>query len=152
MKDKILNTLMLLTVAAALGITLLRGPGEESAPLPLPDLRPAPTLHPAQVYRQRRSAARQEEEAALAALIQQEETRDTAQTQLQEMVNAQEIELAIEGALAGKGYPNGLCVYRKGRMTVFVDGQINSHDAALLSALAAEIANISPENIRITGY
>ena len=152
MKDKILNALMLLTVAAALGITLLRSPGEESAPLSLPELKPAVTLHPAQAYRQRRSAARREEEAALAALIQQEETRDTAQAQLQEMVNAREIELAIEGALAGKGYPNGLCVYRKGRLTVFVDGHINSHDAALLSDLAQEIAGISPQNIRITGY
>ena len=69
MKDRILNVLMLLTVAVALGITLLRGgAGEETlSPAPflsaLPAAAPTATPHPADAYRQRRAESRRQEGA-----------------------------------------------------------------------------------------
>ena len=67
MKDKVLNALTLLTVAAALVLTLLRGAPEPDAPsrapavIAVPTAAPTAAPHPAQAYRARRAEVRQQD-------------------------------------------------------------------------------------------
>lgn len=158
MKDRILNGLLLLTVAAALGLTLLRGaPEEAGAPLPLPtSLLPGATAtpHPIDAYRSQRRENRQETEALLALLKDSPdlspEARAQAEQQLGQIAARRETELAVEAALAAKGMGRGLCVCRDGAVTVFVPQPLSAQDAALLLDWVMEISGVSKENIRIS--
>ena len=162
MKDRIMNALMLLTVAAALILTLLRGAPEPEAAFDAPVVSsfvtaaPANTPHPADVYRQRRAESRQMEQAMLQALIGSEftapEMRALAEKQLLEAAEQMETELAVEAALAGKGYANALCVAREKTVTVMTGTALSAQDAALLLSLITEASGISRENIRMTGF
>lgn len=157
MKDKILNTLLLLTVAAALGITYFKGaPAPAAAPAQPPLAAAAPTRHPVEAYRERRSAAREKEQAELRAAAENgawsAETRQLAEETLRQALRSDEAELAVEAALAARGYSEALCVYRQGKMTVFADRALTPQDAALILDLAREAAGVEPENIRISGY
>lgn len=157
MKDKILNILLLLTVAAALVLTLIRGkPYQESPAMALtalPTLVPTATPHPVDAYRARRADTRAQEQALLRALVQSDqtskETRAQAEKQLLEASAWMETELAVEAALAAQGYGQALCVARAGAVTILIPQEITAKEAALILALAQEASGAAAENIRI---
>ena len=60
--------------------------------------------------------------------------------------------LAVEAALAGRGYENALCVVRQGEATVFTGAPLTAQDAALVQQLILEASGIAPENIRLSGF
>ena len=162
MKDRIMNALMLLTVAAALILTLIRGTPEPEAAFDrpivsgFPTAAPTNTPHPADAYRRERSETRRQEQAVLQALIDGEytapETRAMAQEQLLKAAAEMETELAVEAALAGKGYGHALCVARGNTVTVMTGTEITARDAALLLDIIREASGIEAENIRMTGF
>ena len=161
MKDRILNALMLLTVAAALGLSLFRGGGEGAAGeafvlSALATVAPVQTPHPADAYRLERKETRKKEEELLLTLIEGEktppETRELAQAQLLQMTRNDEIELAAEAALAAAGCAQGLCVARQGEVTVFFPREITAREAALYLSVIEEASGLAGENIRLTGF
>ena len=162
MKDRILNTLMLVTVAAALILTLTRGGTErESKTLPLAaaglsTLTPADTPGPVEAYRQQRALTRQRDRDALLALAESEnvspETRALAEKQLLETAKNDEIELAAEAALAARGYADSLCAARQGEVIVFLNRQLSAGDAELVLSVAQEASGLARENIRVAGF
>ena len=161
MKDRIMNALMLLTVAAALILTLVRGVPEPEGAFDAPIVAystaaPTSTPHPADVYRRQRTESRQMEQAMLEALIDSAfiapETRELAEKQLLETAAQMETELAVEAALAGKGYAKALCVARENTVTVMTGTALSAPDAALLLTVITEASGVSPENIRMTGF
>lgn len=157
MKDKILNGLMLLTVALALFFSLTQGSDPPAAPMAAlkagPTLLPAPTLTPAEDYRARRQSSRAQEQALLRALIQSQATtpeiRTLAEEQLLSMTGWMETELAVEAALAAKGYSQALCVAREGSVTILLPQPLDQQEAALILALAQEASGVKKTNIRI---
>ena len=158
MKDRILNVLMLAAVAAALILTFLKGPPDTEAGLPMASVaQPAAIApHPAEVYRARRKETRSMEQSLLTTLIDSEqtapETKTMAEQQLIEITSNDEIELAVEGALAANGYTDALCVSRDGSMTVFLPTEITAEEAAYFLEMAQDASGLPPENIRLTGY
>ena len=74
------------------------------------------------------------------------------QQQLIEITSNDEIELAVEGALAANGYTDALCVSRDGSMTVFLPTEITAEEAAYFLEMAQDASGLPPENIRLTGY
>ena len=80
------------------------------------------------------------------------EMRALAEKQLLEAAEQMETELAVEAALAGKGYANALCVAREKTVTVMTGTALSAQDAALLLSLITEASGISRENIRMTGF
>ncbi len=159
MKDRILNVLMLAAVAAALILTFLKGAPDTAVGLPMASVaQPAATIspHPAEVYRARRKETRAMEQSLLTTLIDSEqtvpETKAMAEQQLIAITTNEEIELAVEGALAANGYTDALCVSRDGSMTVFLPAEITADDAAYFLEMAQDASGLPPENIRLTGY
>ena len=156
MKDRILNILMLSAVAAALILTLWKGAPEpgETLPIAAPAATAAP--HPAEIYRARRKETRALEQSLLTTLAESEhtapETRTLAEEQLIEITKNDEIELAVEGALAAHGYVDSLCVARDGSMTVFLNAEISADEAAFFLEIARDASGLRTENIRLTGY
>lgn len=160
MKDRILNALMLLAVAAALVATLIRG-GQEAAPEIMPlnvaaEAAPLVTPHPAETYRRERQETRAQERAALLALIGAQdadpETRALAEKQLLALNESDETELAAEAALLARGYDPALCVARAGEAILFVPGEITAQDAALILEIVEAASGLPRENIRVSGY
>ncbi len=157
-----MNALMLLTVAAALILTLTRGAQDAEAAFDAPAVvsyptaAPTATPHPADAYRQERWEERQVEQRMLQALADSEyataETRALAAEQLMETAGQMETELAVEAALAGKGYEHALCVVRGGNATVMTGTELSARDAALLLDIIMEASGIAAENIRMTGF
>ena len=159
MKDRILNVLMLAAVAAALILTFLKGAPVTAVGLPMASVaQPTATIspHPAEIYRARRKETRAMEQSLLTTLIDSEqtapETKTMAEQQLIEITSNDEIELAVEGALAANGYTDALCVSRDGSMTVFLPAEITADDAAYFLEMAQDASGLPPENIRLTGY
>ena len=159
MKDRILNVLMLAAVAAALILTFLKGSPDTEAGLPMASVaQPAVPIapHPAEVYRARRKDTRSMEQSLLTTLINSEHTAPEAKTmaeqQLITITSNDEIELAVEGALAAQGYTDALCVSRDGSMTVFLPTEITADEAAYFLEMAQDASGLPPENIRLTGY
>ena len=159
MKDRILNILMLAAVAAALILTFLKGAPDTAVGLPMASVaQPAATIspHPAEIYRARRKETRAMEQSLLTTLIDSEqtapETKTMAEQQLITITSNDEIELAVEGALAANGYTDALCVSRDGSMTVFLPAEITADDAAYFLEMAQDASGLPPENIRLTGY
>ena len=159
MKDRILNILMLAAVAAALILTWTRDARERVGALPMTAaVSPAATAspRPEEVYRARRRETRALEQSMLTALSESEytapETKAMAEQQLVDMAKNDEIELAVEGALAAHGYADALCVARNGSMTVFLPIEISADEAAFFLEIARDASGLSAENIRLTGY
>ena len=159
MKDRVLNILMLAAVAAALILTFLKGSPDTEAGLPMASVaQPAVPIapHPAEVYRARRKETRSMEQSLLTTLIDSEhtapETKTMAEQQLIGITSNDEIELAVEGALAANGYTDALCVSRDGSMTVFLPTEITAEEAAYFLEMAQDASGLPPENIRLTGY
>ena len=157
MKDKILNVLMLLSVAAALIFTFIHEKKGVSAPalslLPSATLSPTPSPRPIDAYRVRRERTRQEESTALSAISQNaladEEIRRMAQIQLTEIAERNEIELAAEAALIARGYPDALCIFQAGNMTILLTKSLSEADAAWIFQLIREVTKLEMENIRV---
>lgn len=155
MKDRILNICMLALVALALLLSL-RGDDQ----LPAPALESALVAHPAptdapplQQYRLERQQSRYQLLQALTALQENREMdgslQQAATEQLLSLSQQWETELALEAALAAKGY-EGVCVMEQGKITLFLTGELSARDAALLQGLILEWAGIEAENIRIS--
>lgn len=160
MKDRILNLLMLLAVAAALAVTWLRDAPEQAA-WPTEALftdapAPAVTASPGQDYRARRAESRRRERELLLKLMDNaatdENTRALAEEQLLQVTAREEIELAVEAALAARGDADALCEARQGAMTVFVSRPLDAREAALLLEIAMEASGLSGENIRFAAF
>lgn len=160
MKDRILNILMLLAVAMALAATLIRG-GEESPPELLPmnaaqPIAPTDAPEPVAAFKAERREIRTQEQAALLSLISAPDTdaqvRLLAEAQLAALAKNDEIELAAEAALLGRGYDPALCVAREGEAVLFVSGEIDARDAALILEIVANASGLPLENIRVSGY
>ena len=157
MKDKILNVLMLLSVAAALIFTFIYEKKGVSAPvlslLPSATFSPTPSPRPIDAYRLHRERTRQEESSALSALSQNaladEEIRRMAQMQLTEIAERNEIELAAEATLIARGYPDALCIFQAGNMTVLLTKSLSEADAAWIFQLIREVTKLEMENIRV---
>ena len=159
MKDRILNILMLGAVAAALILTFTRAGREPAGALPTTAaVSPAATAapRPAEVYRARRRETRALEQSMLTALSESghtaPETKALAEQQLLDIAKNDEIELAVEGAFAARGYTDALCVSRDGSMTVFLPTEITADQAAFFLEIARDISGLEAENIRLTGY
>lgn len=158
MKDKILNILMLLSVAAALLFTLLNEKNLPAQPvLSLPSvatLAPTATPRPIDSYRARRESTRKEELTVLSALsenpLAEEEIRKMAQMQLTEITQRNETELAVEAALIARGYADALCIFQSGSLTILLTETLTEQDAQWIFALASEISSLKMENIRIS--
>ncbi|MBQ4075531.1 MAG: SpoIIIAH-like family protein [Clostridia bacterium] len=158
MKDRILNALMLVTVGLALILSYFHG---QDAPSPLPAAAlqihpsplPSPSPPPIRQYLLQRNQQRQEERLALQTILENENMdaafRTRAGNQLLEITENAEAELALEAALAAKGM-EGVCIVRKGKITLFVDQPLDEASAALLIHLAAETTGVHPENIRLS--
>lgn len=157
MKDRILNGLMLAMVALALGLSFFRDE-KETAPPFSPALQEsaataaAEEIHPIIQYCSRRERQRQEELSALRVILEKEDAdaalRKMAGEQIVEITKNAETELAMEAALAARG-KEGICIFRKGKMTVFTKETLDETEAALIFHLAMEIAGIEMENIRL---
>ena len=156
MKDRILNTLMLLTVAAALALTLWKGAPAEQAEIPLAYVSPLPTPDPIETFRQRRAQTREKEKSLILSLSESgvwtEETKALAGEAMRQTLFSDETELAIEAALAARGYERALCVARENSLTILTAQPLSDRDAALILDLAREIAGIGSEKIRLSGY
>jgi len=159
-KDRILNLLMLLTVGAALALSLARGPGEpagfDAALSAVSTAAPTAAPSPAEAYRARRAAARARDEELLTLLLSspdtEGETLALARRQLLDMTKNDETELAVEAALAAGGCPDGLCVARRGEVTVFFPREISQREAALYLDIVRDASGLGAENIRLTGF
>lgn len=158
MKDRILNGLMLIAVAAALALTWVRGGPEQEDSLPIQALTAAATAapHPAEVYRARRAQERQMEASLLTALMESAsaapETKARAQEQLLSVTGQTELELLVEAAFAAHGCPEALCVARDGGVTLFLPTEITREEADYFFSLARDASGLAPENIRLTGF
>lgn len=156
MKDRILNLLMLFSVAAALVFTLLNNRTEAASPVlsAFPTLAPTASPLPVDAYRARRAGQRQTELSALSALadnpLAEEEIRSMAQMQLSEMIRKNETELAVEAALIARGYPDALCIFHAGVLTVLFTTPLEQTDAHWILHLAREISGLEAENIRLS--
>jgi len=157
MKDRILNGMMLLMVALALGISFFQGEKEEEDTAAVvmqekPVLQATAVPHPIHQYRSQRERQRQEELSALKILWENEDTdaslRALAGEQIMEITKNAEVELAVEAALIARGQ-DGICIFRKGKMTIFTSGEMDPAAAALIFHLAMETAGIEMENIRL---
>ena len=91
-------------------------------------------------------------EALIGSAFTAPETRELAEQQLMETAARMETELAVEAALAGKGYAKALCVARENTVTVMTGTALSAPDAALLLTVIQEASGVSPENIRMTGF
>lgn len=160
MKDRIMNLLLMLVVAAALGVTLLRSPADteeanlSAALTALPAATAAPD--PLDAYRARRREDRAREQAALLALMgdaaADEAARQQARQALAALNESAEAELAVEAALAVQGDGKSLCVVRNGEATVLLSQPIDETQAALILELAREASGLETEKIRIAAF
>ena len=71
------------------------------------------------------------------------------QIQLTEIAERNEIELAAEAALIARGYPDALCIFQAGNMTVLLTKPLSEADAAWIFQLIREVTNLEMENIRV---
>lgn len=91
------------------------------------------------VFRQQREEQRQAEMAAL----------KDAPERLARLVARAEAELAIEGALAAMSLKDAVCAVRDGAVTVCVSERLNDQQVQAIAQTAAQLADISLENVFI---
>ena len=149
---------MLCAVAGALLLSLKKG-GAPSGDLRLalkPASAPAEALPADQAYRERRRETRQREQAALEAMIAGEstdpETRALAAEMLRDLVRNDETELAVEAALAARGWTDALCVARQGEAAVLLSHALTEQEANLILEIARTASGNDGEIIRVIGF
>lgn len=157
-----MNLLLALTVLFALALSLNRGGGEEanadfaSAVMPLSAVTPIQTPSPGKAYRAWRRESRREQQAALQTLIGGTSTVDALRRQAESMIletaKRNEIELAVEAALAAWGDPEAVCAAREGGVNVFLSRELTEAQAQLLLEIASEASGLPRENIRLSGF
>lgn len=151
-----------LVVLGAVGLTLWRGgdktgeTGFPSVAQAFPSLPPAATPSPGEQYRTRRAEERRQEQTALQALAATEDAHDDlrrlAESMILENAKNNEIELAVEAALAAWGDGEAVCAVREGAVNVFLSRELREAQAALLVEIAAEASGLPRENIRLSGF
>ena len=153
MRDRMINLLLMILVGLALGIAV-----SEKAPVKQVVMTPvsaSPTQHPIDAYRRYRESAREEDIRALEGLIQapetDEEIRALGEQKLLDITAKNQLELAVEGALAAYGDGRAVCVAGEDSVTVFLSIPLDEQQAALIYELVQEFSLVSLENIRITG-
>ena len=154
MKDRILNGLMLLTVALALLLSLRTSP--QTQPVLSPQnadalLTPA---DPVAAYRTRREQQRRREEETLRTLSSDASCTQALREQARQMILdiriRTEKELAAEAAAIGRGYGDAVCTLAGDTLLFVLQCPIAPEEAAQLTALAAQATGVSRENIRIS--
>lgn len=158
MKDRILNILMLASVFAALTLTLITEKELPAAPVFSPEalstLSPSPSPQPIEAYRIRRENTRKEETSALSALAENpgtdEKIRIMAQEEMTRIIQRNEMEMALEAALIARGYPDALCIFQAGTLTILFSTPLQESDAQWIFHLAQEISSLEMENIRLS--
>lgn len=105
-------------------------------------------------YRQQRDQEAQSDIAALEKLIAQpsldEDTREAAAAQLQEIIANRQAQSALEGALAGSSLYPCAAVVSGGNVTIVTQkSTVTDKDSALVMSLAAAHAGVTPEKVRI---
>lgn len=105
-------------------------------------------------YRQQRDQEALSDIAALERLIAQatldEDTRDAAVSQLQEIIDHRQAQSALEGALSGSSLYPCAAVVSGGSVTIVTQkATVTDKDSALVMTLAAAHAGVTPENVRI---
>lgn len=114
----------------------------------------AATLSALDSFRQQRDQAVRADIAALEKLIAQDtlddQTRQKAADMLQAIIDAREIQTAMEGALTFSSLHPCTAVYQGGILTIVTEkSTVTERDTALVMTLAAEHGCIAPENVRI---
>ena len=155
MKDRIFNALLLLSVALALGLSLIRGGGTAKiSPESLRAADPIATLQPLDGYRARRAAERKLETDALLALAGKEaldaESRGAAAERLMALQRRTETELAVEALLTGRGYGEALCVADEKNLLIVLERSLEDSQAQEILYLVEELSAYPAQNIRIT--
>lgn len=152
MKDRILNTLLLLTVALALGISIKKTP--DGVPVQSNAETVLTSVDPVAAYRERREAQRKREEEALLALLNAEACdaalRKQAQETLLDIQRRAETERTAEALAIGRGYGDAVCTLAGETLLFVLRDPITQESAARLTALAAEATGIAAENIRVS--
>lgn len=105
-------------------------------------------------FRQQRDQAARADIAALERLIGQdhldEQTRLGAAERLQTIIDARQVQLAIEGALTMSSLYPCAAVLQDGILSIVTEkSAITERDAALVMTLAADHGGIAPEDVRI---
>lgn len=158
MKDRILNGLMLVAVAAALAMAWLKGVPENARPLPIaaltvPEATAAPS--PAEAFRARRREEREMERSLLQTLLDaggaDADAKARAEARLLSLTQYTETEIAVEAALSAQGYDQALCVAQDGSLTLFLPGKVTQDEADYFFNLARDISGLDPGQIRLTG-
>lgn len=152
MKDRIMNTLLLLTVGLALLFSLKQPfaarPIQVSAEVPLTE------EDPVSAYRARRTEQRKREEDTLRSLAADGNCdislREQAQTMLLELQRRAETETTAEALAIGRGYGDAICTLAGETLLFVLQQPITSEEAACLTELTAEAAGIPTKNIRIS--
>ena len=165
-KNRILNGALVITVGAALGITAWQSRSDTASPsagissarffTDVPSqtavyATPVPSPAPIAAYRTRREESRGQECAALEQLAQSEtvseDIRRSAQEQLLLLVGRRETELAVEAALAGLGYPEGLCTVSEGNVTLILPKVPDAEEAQVLTELASQRSGLEKARV-----
>lgn len=151
MKDRILNTLMLLTVALALGLSLRKPPA--AAPVQQSAETVTVSMDPVAAYRERRTEQRKREQEALQTLLTDEKSdaalREQARETMLNLLHGAETERIVETLAVGQGYGDAVCTLAGETLLFVLREALGAEEAARLTALAAEATGIAAENIRI---
>ena len=105
-------------------------------------------------FRQQRDQSVRADIAALERLIDQEaldaQTRQDAAERLQAIIDARQVQSAIEGALTGSSLYPCAAVLQGGILSIVTEkSTVTDRDAALVMTLAADHGGIAPEDVRI---
>ena len=153
MKDRVLNFLLIVTVALALLLSLRQEPKADTPLMPSTETLAA-VADPVSAYRERRNARRQREEEALTLLV-GDETGDAAlraqaREALLDMQRRAETEHTAEALAIGRGYGDAVCTVAGETLLIVLQNAIPDGEAARLIRLTAEATGLSAENIRIS--
>lgn len=150
------NTFLL----ALLIVTLILGshsrsddPASATVSIPVAETAAA-SVSAVERFRQQRDQAVRADIAALERLIAQEnldeKTRQDAAERLQAIIDARQVQTAIEGALTGSSLYPCAAVLQGGILSIVTEkSTVTDRDAALVMSLAADHGGTAPEDVRI---
>lgn len=111
----------------------------------MPAVTPSPS--PCGAYRQRREAQRQAAFAALNARIAAGD--EAARAMFDQLLANSETELAVEGALAGLGCPEGICAMTDGAVSLYAGKALTPAEARTLIEMCERLTGVAAERIFI---
>lgn len=148
------NMLLISLVAAAMLIGHF-SPDDQPVTVDIPVIETAAAVtDPVESFRQRRNLAESADIAALEQLVGRddldEQTRRKAAERLQSIVDARQIQSAIEGALVTSSLYPCAVVLEGGILSIVTEkSAVTDRDTALVLSLAADLGGIKPEDVRI---